>query len=256
MDQVNKKLVRFRARDADEISQGIFKSSMNMSPLSNVLAIAIKSLVFSNNEYNVQTGISDTFNYTYAGTPLSITVPAGFYSASELLSAMKALIDPQISGINAGATITLIVSPLIYKITATTTLGITEYLSTGNMSANLGITADSGPIAPGVSYTFNSTPDLSGLHLVNISILAKDQGTIINLQDQSARYVNSIGMIPVDVPFGRLQVYNQSDLDASAITYSHPEDLTSMLVSIRDIRGTHLANQKQHLVVEFMIWYE
>ena len=256
MDQVNKKLVRFRAQDADQISPGIFKSSMNISPLANVQAISIKTVVFSNNEYNIQTGVSDVFNYIYAGNSLSIVVPEGFYTALELLAVMKALIDPQINAINVGAAVTLLVAPYTFKITATTTLGITTYLSTGTISSNLGLTENSPAVAPGVPYVFNETPDLTGLHFVNISILAKDQGTIINAQGQVARYTNSIGVIPVDVAFGRLQIYNQADLDASAITYTHPEDLTSMVVSIRDDTGKHLANQQRHFTVEFMVWYE
>jgi hypothetical protein len=258
------KLIRLYAKNATEVTPGAFECNLDSSELSNVLAIAMKTAVFRNNVYNVYAeGDQQNNNFTYeidGAVPVNreVVVPTtGFYTAQELLDILNPLILADIQSVNPGDTFAMTIEPYSKKITVAFT-GVSQltFDAVGGVNQLLGNTITSGllPVGP-YDYVFNTLANLGGLESVTVNIQSKSPKTILNVSPFKQRTTNSLGVIPVTVPFGGLQTFTQPDLDDAMLVYSYPEDLTTVHFTIRDVNGLKLVDQAQHLVIEVMVWF-
>jgi len=252
-------LVRCWAHAAAEISTGVFSTNMEFSQLKSVRSMALKSAQFVNNQYNVQAE-NDTFEYHFAAVAQHVVIPVGFYTATELLTIIAEAIRVLMNPTHPGVVITMTVDPNTYKITYVSSLAganiaIGDFTGAGTLNAFLGNTVDSGVIPGQTVYQFDSFPDLNGLDFAGIDVRSKTSKTILNISPNRGKITNSLGVIPVNVPFGQLQSYTNPDLIGSKVDFSYPEDLSSIEFSVRDTDGDALLDQGRHLMVEFVIWF-
>jgi len=256
------KLIRLYAKNATEVNTGSFECHLDSAQLSNVLAISLKSAVFNNNVYNIFTSgtrQNNVFSYelkTAVPETRTVSIPSeGYYTLTEILTIIAPLIETDIKTINAGDTFTMVKGAYSKKIEATLTGASTiAFDALGSLNAVLGNTVDSGDLTAG-TYTFNSFPNLVGLESVTINLASKSPKTILNAASCKKRVTNSLGVIPVNVPFGATQTFTQPDLDTSMLVFSYPEDLTTMRFTVRDVDGNRLADQVNHLVIEVIVWF-
>lgn len=248
------KLIRLSAKYAREVGPGVYESDFDTSLMTNIKAISLKTLIFRNNKYNVLT--SDLFWYTVVGVgSYNASVPVdGFYNLQQLIDIIK----PQIQS-NLTSIISMDINQFNGKIVVSHTGFPDEIILNGSfglLNKKMGNTVDSGQIIENVPYTFNGFAALGGLESVTISIASKSPKTILNVSSTKIRHTNSLGVVPVTVPFLGLQTYEQPDLDSAAASFSFPESFSKIRFTLRDVDGSVILNQTEHLVVECMLWLD
>jgi hypothetical protein len=245
------KLIRLYAGNATEIEDGKYTTSLDVGVLTNVVAVALKTITFRNNVYNVnEYNNIITFEAAVGPTIInaSVEIPVGQYSISQLLPILVPLIDAEL--ITFPATVTLVLNPITLKI---------EYTITGadyiifEPSSILGIPTIT---SPSTSGTFDNLPGLGGLSSVTCNIRSKEPFSILNLTPTKNLYTSSLGVIPVNVPFGVLQTYSQNDLNDTMLTFSSSNDMKQLQFVLRDVNGKIITQQKNDLVVELMVYYD
>jgi len=138
----------------------------NNNKLSRVRNFFIKSISIPNVSYNVylaspEYNVPEVNVFTYSSG--SITVTPGFYNMTQLINAIVS--DPL--AIADGMSIT--VNPITGMLTFTTTSPVSYFnLDDGNSMARL-LGIDISSVAPGLSFTANNLPDLSGINNVFVS---------------------------------------------------------------------------------------
>jgi hypothetical protein len=261
MENIQSRLVRLYAKTARELSPGSFQCNLDSSQLSNVIGVALKTVTFRNNVYNIFSSgdrKNIDFNYSINGTPYtsSLTTGDGFYTTVEIMQLLKPLIQANLDIAAPGATVdSFNISTYTKKAQITVTGATMKYTADNTLNITLGNTEDSGDVLTTVPYVFNTFADLGGLESVTVNVKSKSPKTILNPSPDKALYTNSLGVVPVNVAFGLLQTFSQPDLDASRVIFSYPEDLTQLEFKLRDTDGHLLLEQKNSLVIELMVWY-
>jgi len=246
------KLVRLYANTAAENINGVYSCYLDAKPLANVNAVALKSCSFRNNVYNV---IDFSLNVSVfegvSNVVGDVVIPDGQYDITQFLAILKTNSDTLISGLPGTSTIAYTLNPVTYKIDYVLSGDATsiQFIGTNDI---VGLTETT---TLSLSGSFQSMPDLGGLTHVTISLKSKSPFTLLNKTSTEALYTNSLGVIPVNVPFGLMQTFLQPDLDSAALQYSHPNNLEDIQFVVRDPVGNVLTQQKD-LCVELMIWYE
>lgn len=249
------KLVRALAANMTETEDGVFLCQMNDPAMQNARGIALKTVIFCNNVYNIQTDVNDQFVVTINGGSIATTaIPAGYYSATQMATFMQTKIQALLDSQAPGATITVTFNTTTYKLESTVdTADMTYEDSLANTTIGLN-NASSGTITAGDTYAFPSFPDLTGLKSATISVKSQDPKTFLNSSLFQGLWTNSIGVVPVDVPFGRMVIYKQFSLADSICDFRAPQDLQHLQISIRDQNGAGIPLQQPHLLVEMMIY--
>jgi hypothetical protein len=254
------KLVRLYAKNATEVTPGAFECNLDSTQLSNVVGMSLKTLIFRNNVYNIfadgdRKNNSFSMNVDTVG-PITVEVPfSGFYTVTEILDVLVAQIQPLITFASPGDVLNMIIDPYSKKVVATISgASVMDFPGADTLNLLLGNTEATPAINNG-SITFADFPDLGGLESVTANIASKSPMTVLNVSNTKQRITNSLGVVPVTTPFGGLQTFTQPDLDAAMLTFSYPEDMTSIRFGIRDVDGNRILDQVNHLVIEVMMWF-
>jgi hypothetical protein len=254
------KLIALYAQNADQASPGTYVTQLNTAYLSNVRALALKTVTFVNNLPNIFTAgdrQNNEFLYEIDGTPFTATVAVeGYYTAQEVIALLVLAIQAQLDISSPGDVISAQIESYSGKVSFLNTgVAVMTYLgSTGLLNQLLGNTEDSPPVPADDLHVFGSLPDLIGLKSATVSIKSKSPKTILNRSSQKMIWTNSLGMVPCNVSFGQLQTWEQQDLDASRLTFDQPEDLTVIQFKIRGDDGKILLDQTEHLAIELKVW--
>lgn len=221
-----------RLNPTGTVSNNFTVSLGQSTQLADINRISIKSIGIPNTQYNIQSvGIhkNNVFSYTTAAGPRSVTITAGNYNMSQLISAIVSGAQPTADGL------TIALGATSSKLTFTSTTPIT-YLNfaAGNiMAPTLGITASSAPLVN--TFTAQGLPYLNVHPNIYVTSLA--------LSDGSAMISPVIGSIPVcavvpiDQPFGNIIQYvtRQEHLDdIHYISYANGKTLQSIDLQLYD----------------------
>lgn len=260
------KLIRLYSGEAEEIGHGEYRCFFNTNILTNVRSIALKTCVFANNHPNVfaqdenpnDTRNNNVFTYKLGNDPWTITIAkTAFYSLADLLALLNAAIGPAYIAANPAGTCVLSLDPVTGKILITITGVVLEAFtlqgsSVGvfSLNATLGNFQDVVYSATGV---FDSFPNLTGLKYATVSIRSKSPQTILNASVLKERHVNSIGAIPITVPFGAIQGYTNPSPADSTLTFSYVEDFREMVWVIRDEFGRRVKSQQLSFGMEILV---
>jgi len=224
------------------------------------MGIALKTATFVNNLPNIEEKTNGLLNFSINGVQTGITVPTGQYSLAELQAVIKVLFEANAVVIAAGATLETAITQT-GKLAATVTGATAEwrgsdFRSEGVLNPYLGNTADSGVIPAAVAYEFQTVPDLVGLKHATIHVATKSPHTVLNHTPNSARSVNSLGVIPITVPFGRIQTFEQPDVSDAVLMFSYPEDMSQVEFNVRREDGQRLSGQENSLMIELIVYFE
>jgi hypothetical protein len=258
------KLIRLYAGQAERVKDGVFRTNFNTAMLNNVRAVSLKTCTFRNTSPNIHADdlygnspLNDNvFSYLVGATQHSTTVvQSGFYTLTEVLNLINPDLQTNFVAQNPGATAVLSLDPISGKVILTTTGAvlqpITLQYSLHSINALLGNTqTETVTTNP---YTFTDFPSLSGAKLVTISVKTKSPQTILNADVNKERHTNSIGAIPVNVPYLVLQTFTDPAPADSMLVFSYPEDLRRVDFSIRDEFGRPLLSQDLDFSVEMIV---
>lgn len=224
-------------------TQSNFTVNLNrMTETDKIVRAVLKSCSFPNNAYNIQDeGDLKNNVFTYqvnAGPVVNVTVPAGNYNTTQILSLIVENIEAVLVPIEPTATISMSIGAISGKIEAVLTgsVAIIDFTSTGSLNQLLGNTVFTILTATpaGATYTFEETPDLYGLKTVYIHSLEMAEG---NLVDGDVETHDIIGHVPVAsiVPFGGLVQYYARDDELESINYDSVRNYDSINISLRDL---------------------
>ena len=253
-------LIRLYAKNSTEVTPGAFECNLDSAQLSNVVAVALKTVAFRNYAFNIYAEgeqKNNTFTVNVIGVgPITASIPeSGFYTTQQVIDIIAPLIETGIKITYPADTFTMALNPNTNKVVATFGVSATlEFPADGGLNELLGNTEVS-PNLINTTYEFNTFASLGGLETVTVNVASKSPMTILNVTNIKQRITNSLGVVPVDVPFGGLQTFTQPDLDAAMLVFSYPEDMTNIRFGVRDVNGHRLLDQKNHLVIELMVWF-
>jgi len=213
--------------------------------------------MFSNNVYNIRTGENDTLEFKVDGGPVvQAILGPGYYNIVQAATAIETVVQAQLDALYPGHTIQVTYNPITQKLESTV-VGGTFSWEVGTANAYVGLLTDApSPTLPdGTMYPFPNFANLYGLESVTISVRSQDQKTILNSSPNTFLTTNSVGVVPVNVPFGGLVEYNQFSLEDSMVDFLAFQNLNSMQIAIRDPTGAGVPNQKPHFLVELMVYF-
>lgn len=200
--------------------------------------------------YNIDTH-NNVLIFEYNGLK-TVTVTPGFYTATQLMSALKIEIDLLI----APDTVTITLDNLTSKITFLFTNPVAQMFSvTGNpgstMSPYLGITQDS--VANIATFTAQSIPDLSGPQIV---YLHSKEINLSNTMLSINRNVSAFASIPITVPYLSNIVYESYGSEIDLINLQGQKDITNIGIKLRSSDGRILELGDNHeMIIVLKVFY-
>lgn len=251
------RLIRFWAGNATEVSDGVFRCQIQDASLQNITGVSLKTAQFSNNVYNIQEGKNDGVSFKIdVGATQQVLLSPGYYSAGQIASTLVSLIQPVLDGASPGSTIAISLNPITQRLESTAT-GVAWSWEVDTANAYIGLDPNnpSPTLADGTLYQFPFFANLYGLESVTISVQSQDPKTLLNTGPSAYLATNSIGVVPVNVPFGALVAYEQFSLHDAIVDFRGYQNMTSLQISIRDVNGNGVPNQGNHLLVEIMVYF-
>lgn len=239
--------------------------------LQNVSRVSFTTCEFTNNFYNISSGINNLFLYSVvngATTQFSHLVPEGYYNIDDLLVILNAYITAD------GATdATLMYDSIGSKKVAATapTIG-TDFIITNNAGAGnldttiwpmIGFTPNVQVVSgiPGILYhdlaggggvVAPSLPALRGLTEAYVRSVALAPG---NAYDEKG-YLTSIAIaVPVNAGFGGLVIFECKQDPLCQVTYSTPRNIQSIDIQLVDRYGTVLDLKGGNFKLDLRVWY-
>jgi len=244
-------LVKLQASVAREVAPGEYECFLQTRALSRVTAIALKTAVFLNNRYNVSTADQLDFVYEISAVQYTASLPqVGFYKASEIIAIILPQIQAQSVIIDVGNVSTMAIGAISKKIEVSNTISAITY-GGGGLNALLG---NVDPTISGALTAFSNLPDLNGLNAGQIVVSSKNPKTIVHSSPTKHIFTNSIGLVPVNVDFGELQIFTNPDIRGSVVSFDQPEDMQNVQFKVRDENGDLLTGQSPHILIEFVAW--
>lgn len=262
MSQVNTKLIRLWSEQA---SEDVYKfyTNFNTAQLNRISGISLKTCCFRNTHPNIFAEDewpahplnNDVFSYTVGGTTHTITIATtGFYTLNEVFTELNPQLQIDYAAQNPGGTAVLSIGPrgkVICTITGAVAASLTFNGSKSNLNGYIGNTKDLSISAAGVAV-FDSFPELGGLKMATVSVKTKSPQTILNADPNKERHTNSIGAIPITVPWKAMQSFiDPSPLD-SMLRFDPPEHLRQVQFVIRDELGRIVRSQGLSFGVEMV----
>lgn len=254
------KLIRLFAGQANE-QDGQFICNFNTSQLNNVSGISLKTCTFRNNHPNVfgvgESSSNGTFTYTVGATTHTTDVATGFYTLTELLALINPDLQTNVVAQNAGATAVLSLDAASGKVILTVTGTIVADLVLIGAATNLnGYLGNKETITVSAAGTdlFRDFPELGGLKFATVSVTTKSPQTILNAAANQEKHTNSIGAIPVTVPYLAMQAFTDPSPADSLLTFNPPEHLREVRFTLRDSFGRRVKSQGLSLGIEMLVW--
>jgi hypothetical protein len=235
----------------------------NTSYVQNVRGVVLKHLSFKHVFPNVFYGEgkapgdgNSTFSFSYNGTPQSVIVEEGWYTAVDYMEELERVINLLPAVINP-ITVSLPMVPagasLTRKFTFTASGGDTIGLiseADGNFAADLvGIRTTTGQA---VSHTAEWLPDFGGLSTIYLcsGVLA---GYNASASSNSGEQVSIITPIPLDVDYGQEVRYLANEALQEAIIFRNDRNLNSVDLALCTRTGTRLSLQQNNLTATFRL---
>lgn len=230
------KLIRISSRDAgvNETDDNftVHLSQQDQS-VHEVVGISLVGAIIPNKVYNVNKN-NNILIYDVGGGDVMYTLPIGIYTVNTLINALNI----EFLG-NVIVTQDVLTDKLIFTTDGVTTLTL-YYINdrpVSKMSDLIGL-SDTLIIAPATGLPLQHLPSLNGLDAVLIHSATLGQG---NTLSSSQRGLHVIAMVPIRVPFGFNEVYDES-IESSKIIMDYPRNVETI-----DIRITDQHNQSLNL---------
>jgi hypothetical protein len=251
---------------------GSFLLPIGRLGIKNVRGVTFKTFTIRNVFPNVVASgplQNNIFSYTVGGTPYTETVAEGFYTASELIAYLEPLIQATLaaSGIVPLPTLdTFTYEPIQMKFkmtfngngagTVITLDGDGTQLSINTLMGNTGVLTM--PTDPPVATFMEDLVNMGGVDTVCVCCeeLSNSNTYHNGIRDMnpSGRLSNCIQMVPIQVGFGEMMVYNSFDTDADSLRYFLPQDTTQITISITDIAGNVLDLSNTQFNIQFIAY--
>ncbi len=206
----------------------------NSAYAQNVRGIIVKSVSFTNVFDNLfsdggdpallTTKANNTYTYRLNGLPVnqSVTIPTGFYNATQLATALETALNVAIAPATITIGLSTDVNPKFQFTLVGGTMQFLPLLDPGggtllNRMANvLGITQQSGFLA---SFTAQSLPSLGGLRQAYIcSPELSERHTVAS--SRQGENVPVLSDVPIDVPFGGEVFYQSFDAEVDTVMFN------------------------------------
>lgn len=260
MSVISTKLVRLWSGQAEQKEER-FITNFNTGQLNQVTGLSLKTCTFRNthpnifaeDEYPNDSRNNATFSYTIGVTPYSIVVPVtGFYSLDELLDLINPTMGVDFTAANPGSTAVLSLGPRGKVICTIVGAVVEDLVFTGLLNEYLGNTKPLTMSNAGVGV-FDSFPELGGLKLATVSLSSKSPQTILNASPNKERHTNSIGSIPITVPYGVMQTFIDPSPVDSMLHFNPPEHFRQVRFVIRDELGRIVKSQALSFGMEVVV---
>ena len=265
-------LVGLRTRQLEVVCNSTNKTSNNSYTVSlgnlsigGILTASLKSCTFRNVFYNVSEGYN-IFYINIQATQFPVTIPVGQYSITELLPVLQASIQDVLN--TSGVIPIPTLDTLSYNsITAKITMAINGnggapliYLQPEQVSLNvlLGNTKDTDyfEVIAVDPIEFDSIISLGGIDSVNLvcNQLGQSRGIVNNeIKEGNGRTFGLVRHIPVVKSFGQQVEYLESDIDAAAVEFVNPVDITQLDISLQTTSGQILDLSNSQLTCEWIL---
>jgi len=221
--------------------------------ISNVRAVAIKSLQMVNSFYNINQ-YNNIWYYDQGGAELSIVVPVGQYNITQLIAAIQQQF--QLAGIVIG----IIDNQITHKLSFSAVPDISYYKTRPDGSLNpihriLGIRSGI-PLNPIKDYDAQAVHDLSGVKSVNITSNVLAGGMGISSRDSGSKLA-LLDVCPINVPFGAVVHSDPVDLQLDSLTYDNVlnNNLTVVDIQLRDEDNNVLDSNDLNVVISLKIYH-
>ena len=256
LEDANFKFVRISNKDRLPQSQSASRFVVDLkndTNLHKVVDIYLQSVsvpfVFpninsSNNRLVIESGVNGLF---------TSNLPDGFYNITQLLTALKNDIDPQLGG---GGAITFSVDPVFNTVSYTVTVDTIKFYTVAEdplstMAPTLGNTASQIISNAGL---FADIPALQGEQMVFLHSRTLNASKTRISQGQG---VSSFASIPVRVDFKSVIQYESFGSTVDRLTLSRTTDLGTVDISLRAQDGRILDLGENHeLIVVLKVFYE
>ena len=272
---INSKLITISTDDVIPTGDGSYSVNVGKLSTETIRAISLRTATLRNIFYNVVslgTRKNNVFYFLLDGVEHVITIPAGFYSITELLAA----ISVQLINILAGSGIVPL--PTLDELKYNSIPNKVEIIINGNGSATdfelsgevagtqsinylLGnwdnVSLDTLTPTP---YQFLNQVNLAGLD--NVQLISQDLASSNGFNSNSGekfpngRTTDLVAVIPLNAPFGGLVTYRSRDIDSEAIVSSLPHDFTTLRFALTDSKGNYLYLDNSSLTLEFIAFLE
>jgi hypothetical protein len=251
---IQSRLVKLSSNAARVDEDGGFSAKLSPGQMQNVQGLALKSATFLNNVYNVSAD-DLVFNFEALLVPYTASLPEpGFYNIGQIIAIIEPLVQTELQGPFPGTVVSMKVGEFSKKIEISISIGIVRF-GPGPLNTLLGNTEELQILSSPNFTAVQTLPDLNGLDLGQIVVSTKTPKTILNASAGKTLWTNSVGMIPVDVPYGALQTYTNPSLQGSKVIFDHPDSLSVISWKVRDKNGVVLADQGPHLTIELVVWF-
>lgn len=263
------KLIAISTEDLIPRGDGSYSCSISKLSTENVIAISLRTATLRNIFYNVISlgeRKNNNFYYSLNGMDKIETIPAGFYSITELLAELSSRISITLasSGIIPLPTLDDFKYNSIQNKVEITINGngtATPFELSGSVSIDsvnnlLGnwVDASLDTLTP-TPYQFLNQINLGGLDAVHLisNEFASANGVNSNSGDvyPNGRISDLIAIIPLTAGFGGLVEYRARDIDAERIT-TILSNFSSVHLSLTDHRGRALFLDNSSLTLEFI----
>lgn len=258
--------LRLSSADADDggTDTDFVISTSKVEKLTDVVAFSIKSITFPNVFTNVTAGRDDIFQIwdDTAGAIISVTLDEGFYTQSEIISAITVggpagtWTTPTggIAGLITGGNFTATATHPNKKITfasSTDSFKLLTFVGGSTSSTNLGITTQT--VAAAASVEADHTPSLAGLTecYLRSSTLSKVIRGATVMGDSSVQDI--IQTINVSAPHMGVNTYEPADNDLTKFYAQTPVELSKVDLRLTNEAGQKLNLQNNRLVVVLQI---
>ena len=269
------KLITISTDDVIPTGDGSYNVNVSKLSIETVKAISLRTATLRNIFYNVVSlgaRKNNEFYFLLDGIELVITVPAGFYNITQLLSALS------IQLISIFAASGIVPLPTLDELKYNSIQNKVEIIVNGNGSATafelsgevagvqsinylLGnwdnVTLDTLTPTP---YQFLNQVNLAGLD--NVQLISQDLASSNGFNSNSGekfpngRTSDLVAIIPLNAPFGGLVTYRSRDIDSEAIVSSLPHDFTTLRFALTDSKGNYLYLDNSSLTLEFIAFLE
>lgn len=181
--------------------------------LDHTVAMSLQSITFPNIADNVSSAIGNDqllLDFTTAGI-VPVSFAAGYYSTAQIIALITAAVNPIITPSVLTITQDAISNKLVFVVTGGDTLTFMTAAQGSTLSPTLGILAQAGP-AGGLTAT--ALPNLRGATVLFVHSYELGGNVTYRMTPGSdVEDVNGILTVPIDVPYGAMQVYKPTDED-------------------------------------------
>lgn len=212
-----------RQRTSGSINNCTFNLSI---PIQKALSVTLKSFQCYNSQYNINT----TNNTLVVSTVGTVSIAAGFYDSSTLMSTLQ-------SGLNAlnSGTWTVAYSSTTGLVTISVNTSKTIDWATSTIATVIGF-SQSGT-QTGTTFTSSNILNLSSSNY----IIVKSLNMVENYNSMTLTGPNNIlEKIPINVPSGSLINYICNNTELCYVEFSSPRTVPVIDIQLTDIHGNSL----------------